>query len=55
MLFFFLLRVIASSLIAFVGYTGNLISIFMVGYLIDSQCILLIIIISAHIGGKNEK
>ncbi|XP_057333185.1 synaptic vesicle glycoprotein 2B-like isoform X1 [Microplitis mediator] len=44
------LRVIASSLIAFVGYIGNLVSIFMVGYLIDSQCILLIILISTHIG-----
>ncbi|XP_057333184.1 synaptic vesicle glycoprotein 2B-like [Microplitis mediator] len=44
------LRVIASSLMAFIRYVGIFVSIFLVGYLIDSQCMLLIILITTHIG-----
>ncbi|XP_057333188.1 synaptic vesicle glycoprotein 2B-like isoform X1 [Microplitis mediator] len=44
------LRVIASNLVAFVGYIGGTVSIIVVGYLVDDHCLILIIIISAHVG-----
>lgn len=51
---FFFFRVIASNLVAFVGYIGGTVSIIVVGYLVDDHCLTLIVIISAHVGGKNN-
>ncbi|KAH0560534.1 synaptic vesicle glycoprotein 2C-like isoform X1 [Cotesia glomerata] len=44
------LRVIAANLVAFVGHVGGMLSIIVVGYLIDDYCVLLIVMISVHVG-----